>query len=174
MQIDISKTAAENLYLLMNAARDPSKTTVFSAATVTLGVPAERTPDANAHNTEILVTTVQDQGYSGTETLTYTRLHVTQGTVSSGPITVAPGDDEAATLTKVAAAMGLIEAAIVGTSYVAPANESTPGSFVIGGKADNLLYTEETTTVTLVLPDTDVPLTESFTSTQLDGFDPAS
>lgn len=171
MKINIALSAVANFLALLNN-DNPGK--AFSATNVTLGTPTVAAGTAG-RNTEIVITAVENQGYSGTETVSYTRQELAAGaaiaTAKDIPVSVAPADTDAEILTKVATALGLLESELTISNVVDPENESTPGSADITADVDSLLYTG-TYSVTLSVPDADVPLADAITTTDLSGFEP--
>lgn len=81
MKIDATKNAVDNVLALINAANTGQ---TLTSAQVTLGTPAAQTADGQGRNTSIELTGVSAQGYSGTQTYTYTRLTMTQAKGSNG------------------------------------------------------------------------------------------
>ncbi len=136
MKIDISKTAIENVYALINA----DNASTHSAATVTLGVPVVRTPDANPRNTTLELTAVVDGGFTGTDTVTYTRLGMGSGVVTPSFDFEIDGETDAASFkTQVATALGLREDQIQITGTL-PAAEGDDTTMTVAAIADSLLY----------------------------------
>jgi len=171
MKINVSLTPVANLLAQINADNVGLNLT---EAQVSIGVPSARTPDANLNNTTVVLTAVADQGYSGTKTLTYMRLGLDTGVnpaVTS--VQVLPSDDEAGTLAKVVAALGLVASEVTGSAYTAPENENTPGSITLSANAGSLLYVGSDLVIELTVPDTDVDLDGAITTADLTGFEPA-
>lgn len=164
MKIDISKTAIENVFALINA--DNGST--HDAATVTLGVPAVRTPDANPRNTTLVLTAVVGGGFTGTDTVTYTRLGMGSGVVTPSFDFETDGDTTNASFkTQVATALGLREDQIQITGTL-PAAEGDETTMTVAAIADSLLYVgSQALTVTWPVPQ--VPL--DLTTKDLSGFE---
>lgn len=167
MNIDISKTGVENVYALINA----DNSTAHSAATVTLGVPAVRTPDANPRNTTLVLTAVVGGGFTGTDTLTYTRLGMGSGVVTPSFDFEVDGDTTAASFkTQVATALGLREDQITITGTL-PAAEGEDTTMTVAAVADSLLYVgSQALSVSWPVPQ--VPL--DLTTKDLSGFEAAA
>lgn len=171
MKINVSQSPSANLLAQINADNAGLNLT---AGQVTIGVPSVRTPDANPNNTTVVLTAVADQGYSGTKTITYTRLGLDKGVnpaVTS--VEVVSSDNESASLAKVVAALGLIASEVTSTNYVAPENENTPGSITLEANVASLVYYGPGLTVELTVPDADVSLDAAIATGDLTGFEPA-
>lgn len=171
MKVNTALTASANVLAILNATNPGLNAT---AAQVTLGVPSTAA-GAGGRNTSITVTAVANQGFSGSETYTYTRQPLTAGsaiaTAKAVDITILGDDTDAEVLTKAALALGLIESELTLANIVRPVNEDTPGSADVVASAGSLLYTG-TYAATLVVADSDVPLSEAAPDTDLNGFDP--
>jgi hypothetical protein len=169
-KVNTSITAAANVLALINAANPSLNAT---EAQITAGVPTTAA-GTGGRNTAITYTAVDNQGFSGTQTFSYTRRALASGEAIAAakaiPVVIAEGDTDAQVKTKVAVALGLIESEIALSDIVRPADESTPGSADVDAIANSLLYTG-TYAVTLTVPDADVPLDEAASVTDLDGFD---
>ena len=169
-KINPAITAAENVLALVNAA-NPSLNATLSQ--VTLGNPSA-VAGTGGRNTSITFTAVANQGFSGSQTFSYTRQALAAGaaiaTAKDLPVTIAEGDSNAQILTKVATALGLLESQVQIGNVVQPTDEATPGSADITPIANCLLYTGSYEVI-LALPDTDVPLNEAAATTDLDGFE---
>lgn len=171
MKINLQLSPVANFLAILNAA-NPGKN--FSEANLTLGAPTELVGGNGGRNTSILLTAVQDAGFSGTRTVNYTRQPLAVGraiaTAKATDVLVLGTDTEAEILTKVAGALGLLESELTLSDVEIPANENNDGSAVITAKASSLLYVGSYT-VTLEVADTDVPLNDAITTVDLDGFD---
>lgn len=75
---DLSKTGPALVFGLINAA-NPSTFPAgpASATNVTLGVPSALTGDPSGQNTKLTVTAIANQGYTGSQDITYNRLDFT-------------------------------------------------------------------------------------------------
>lgn len=170
-KVNLAISAAENVLALVNAA-NPSLNATLSQ--VTLGNPSTAA-GTGGRNTSITFTAIADQGFSGSQTFSYTRQALAAGqaiaTAKDLPVTIAQGDSDAQILTKAATALGLLESQIQIGNVVQPTDESTPGSADITPIANSLLYTGSYEVI-LALPDADVPLNEAASTTDLDGFEP--
>jgi hypothetical protein len=169
-KVNTSITAAANVLALINAANPSLNAT---EAQITAGVPTAAA-GTGGRNTTITYTAIDNQGFSGTQTFSYTRQALVAGqgiaTAKAVPVQILEGDTDAQVKTKVATALGLIESEISLSDIVRPVDESTPGSADVDAIANSLLYTG-TYAVTLTVPDADVPLNEAASVTDLDGFD---
>jgi len=170
MKVNIALTAAANLLAALNG---DNVGLGASAANVTFGAPAV-VAGAGGRNTEVVITAIADQGFSGTQVISYTRQALSAGaaiaTLKAVPFGIAPGDTNAQILTKAAAALGLIEDELTIADVVQPVDENTPGSANIVAKVTSLLYTG-TFAAELTVPDADVPLNEAITNSDLTSFD---
>jgi len=169
-KVNIAITAAANVLALINAANPSLNAT---AAQITPGSVVSEA-GTGGRNTSITYTAVDNQGFSGTQTFSYTRRALTAGegiaTAKAIPVVIAEGDTDAQVLTKVATALGLIESEISLSNIVRPVDEDTNGSADVVADAGSLLYTG-TFAAVLSVPDADVPLNEAASVTDLDGFD---
>jgi hypothetical protein len=172
MKIDVAKTAQENLIALIVAA-NPGKELAANQFTAAAPVVI---PDDAGRNTTITLSAVVGQGYgAGDATFKYTRLSLAGVNVT--PVTsvrVVDGDDEAATLTKVLAATGILASEVDASDYNAPTDDSVPGMITLTPKAGSTLYVGEEVVIELTwAAEAEPTLGETFTVTDLDGFEPA-
>ena len=169
MKINASKSALANLIdqiLADNVGKS------LTEAQFTAGVPAV-VAGTGGRNTEVTLTAVVGQGYTGSVTFAYTRLDLDSGTAS--PVTsveVLLADDQAASLAKVIAAKGLVAAEVEGSAYTAPVDDTTPGTITITPKADSVLYVGGPVVIELTVPAADPDMGETFATTDLNGFEP--
>lgn len=182
MLINTSKTAIENLIdLIVND--NPSLASANLGAKVTIGAPSEFIQ--GALNTQVLLTAIPNAGFSGTKTVKYTRLGMSSGVASvPSAISINPADTQAQIKTKIAAALGLIEAEIDfvyegqpqddDTNPIdIPVNEDDTSVLVsVQPKAGSLLYVGAALQIQLTVPDADIPLGDAITVDELSGFDP--
>lgn len=172
MKINLQLSAVANFLAILNAA-NPGKN--FSETNLTLGAPQEQTEGAGGRNTSVLLTAIQDAGFSGTRTVNYTRQSLTVGgaiaTAKAVDVLVLGTDTDAEILTKVAGALGLMESELTISDVVIPANENdASGTATITASATSLLYTGAYN-VQLEVADVDVPLNDAITVIDLDGFE---
>lgn len=169
-KINLSLTAQENILALINAANPALNATLEQ---VTVGVPSVAA-GAAGRNTSVTFTAIADQGFSGSQTFSYTRRALAAGeaiaTAKAVPVQILESDNDAQVAAKVATALGLLASEISLASIVRPTNENTPGSADVVADTDSLLYTG-TYAVELTVPDADIPLDEAASVTDLDGFD---
>jgi len=169
-KVNLALTASANVLALINAANPALNATDTQ---VTLGTPSVEA-GTGGRNTSLIVTAIDNQGFSGTQTFAYTRQALASGaavaTAKAVPFAIAPGDTNAQILTKAATALGLLESELTIANVVQPTNETTPGSADIVANVASLLYTG-TYAATLTVPDADVPLSSVATVTDLSGFD---
>lgn len=171
MKINVSISALENLIAQILA--DNAGQTL-TAAQFTAGAPTVYDIPEDDRNTEITLTAVEGQGYTGSVAFHYTRLDLNSGVaVPVTSVQVASGDDMAASLAKAAAAMGLIAEEIDGSDFTAPVDDQTPGSLTLTPKATSLVYVGAPVTIALTVPaETDPAMGDTFTTTDLNGFEP--
>ena len=172
MQINVAKTAQENLIDLIIDA-NPGKS--LAANQFTAAAPSAITP-VGALNTSIVLSAVVGQGYgAGDVTFRYTRLPLSSGqAVPVTSVQVAEGDDQAASLAKVIAALGILASEVDASDYAAPADSDTPGMITLTPKATSVLYVGSADVIELTLPaEAEPTLAETFTVTDLNGFEAA-
>jgi len=172
MKINVAKTAQENLIDLIIDA-NPGKS--LTAAQFTAANPVV-IPDDAGRNTTIVLSAVVGQGYgAGDVTFKYTRLGLAGVNVT--PVTsvrVAEGDDQAASLAKVLAAVGILGSEVDASDYAAPTDDTVPGMITLTPKANSALYVGEEVVIELTwAPEVEPTLADTFTTTDLDGFEPA-
>lgn len=173
MKINLAKTASENLIALILEANAGKS---LAANQFTAAVPSVVYPPVGALNTSIVLSAVVGQGYAaGDATFRYTRLGLNSG-VQGSPVTtleVLATDDQAASATKVLAAMGILASEVDVTDYTAPADSSTPGYITLTPKATSLLYVGDEVIIELTVAASPPTLGETFTVTDLNGFEAA-
>lgn len=169
-KINLALTAQENILALINAANPALNATL---AQVSVGAPVAAA-GTGGRNTTVTFTAIADQGFSGSQTFSYTRRALAAGeaiaTAKDVPVLILESDTDLQVRAKVAAALGLLESEISLADIVRPTNENNPGSADVVADANSLLYTG-TYAVQLTVPDADVPLDEAASVTDLDGFD---
>jgi hypothetical protein len=76
MALDLTKTGAQLIYDLLNAANPNPRHGAFSPTNVTLGAVSTLTGDVSGKNTKVTVTAVAGQGYSGSQTIKFNRIDI--------------------------------------------------------------------------------------------------
>lgn len=166
MLIDVSKTPLENLIAQVIADNAGLQLTT---ADVTAGAPSVFAGDPQ--NTQVTLTAVVGQGWTGSKVFKYTRLGLDSGVaVPVTTVTVVGADDQAGVETKVATALGLRKDQLTFSAYSAAA-DGVPGSITLAIVADSLLYVGANKTVALELATQDLG---TIPNDQLTGFTPAS
>lgn len=169
-KINPSITAQENVLALVNSANAGLNATL---AKVTVGAPSVAA-GTGGRNTSVTFTAIANQGFSGSQTFSYTRLALASGQAIAAakdiPVVIAASDTDNQVKTKIATALGLLESEFTLSNIVRPVNEDTPGSADVVANVSSLLYTG-TYAAVLDIPDADVPLDEAATTTDLSGFD---
>lgn len=168
--IDVAKSALQNICDLVN---EVNSGLGISATSVTAGTPSVITePDVDGRNTSVVLTAVSGQGYSGSKSINYARLGMDSGVVTPvTSVTVLEADNQAEVQTKVATALGLIGSELAFTAYTA-AQVGTDGTITVGPATNSLLYVGATKDVALTISSID--LSSSITTTDTNGFAPAS
>ena len=165
MKINLTKTPLENLVLQIV---EDNAGLVLTAAQVTAGAPSVFGGDPQ--NTQVTLTAVEGQGFTGTKLVKYVRLDMNSGVaVPVTTLEVLAADNQAAVQTKVAVALGLIETELTFSAYTAAVDDATPGTMGVSPKATSVLYTGAGKTMTIVL---ESDLEDEITVTELSGFDP--
>lgn len=169
MKINLTKTPLENLVLQIV---EDNAGLVLTAAQVTAGVPADF--GGSPQNTQVTLTAVEGQGYTGTKLIKYSRLSMNSGVaVPVTSVEVLDTDNQAAVETKVAAAMGLLKSELTFASYTAPVDVSTPGGINVNPNIASLLYQGNGVAIALTLPvPVDPDLEDEIVIDELSGFDP--
>lgn len=185
MNIDISKSPQQNLLDLVNSTNSATSL-ALQLNQFTIGTPSVIEPDAQERNTQIVLTAVPNAGYSGTKTIKYRRINTGQAVPNpNAPITILPSDTQDVIKQKIATALNLrldqLTFVVDGSDWASgtneipiPTDEDTPVTIVsVIGIANGLLYDSDNWfTVTLVVPDADIPLEDAIVISDLDGFDP--
>lgn len=172
MKVNLQLSPVANFLAILNAA-NPGKN--FSESNLTLGAPTELVGGNGGRNTSVLLTAIQDAGFSGTHTVNYTRQTLAAGaaipTANAVSVLVQGTDTDAEILTKVASALGLLESELTISAITIPANENdTSGQATITAVSTSLLYIGSYV-VELDVADEDVPLNDAITVSDLDGFE---
>lgn len=165
MKVNAAKTAIQNILDLVNAANTAQ---VLTSAQVTLGAPSVQA-GTGGRNTALTLTAIAD--FTGTQTFAYTRQSLATGAVAStapAKVDTLVDDDQAESVAKVVAALGLVAGEFVASAFSAPTDAVTDGSVTLTALSTSLLYTG-VRVVTLSLADTS--LATATPVTDLDGFD---
>lgn len=166
MLIDVSKSPLENLVAQVVADNSGLSLT---AAQVTAGNPSVFAGDPQ--NTQVTLTAVNGQGWTGSKLFKYTRLSLDSGVaVPVTSVVVEEADNQAAVETKVATALGLRKDQITFSAYSA-ATEGAAGSLTLAIVANSLLYVGANKTVELTIAPEDLA---GITNDELTGFTAAS
>lgn len=174
-KIDSTKSAIDNVLVLVNAAN----TTSITSAQVTAGVPAAQTADGQGRNTSLTLTAVAGQGFTGSQTYTYVRRGLNDSVLSPvDSYTAAHGVDAATLLNALCVQLGLVNTDV---HLEDPANAGVALSGSITGdqatldlvaNANSLLYVDASSQAITMTWTHD--LAASTPTTALSGFDAAS
>jgi hypothetical protein len=174
-KIDSSKSAILNLLGLVNAANGTS----IAPAQVTAGQPAAQAADGQGRNTSVTLTAVGGQGFTGSQTYTYTRRGLNDSVLSPvDSYTAAHGIDATALLNALCTQLGLVNTDV---HLEDPAAPGTPLAGSITGdqatldlvaNAHSLLYVDGSTQAITMTWTHD--LAQATPTTALSGFDAAS
>ena len=170
-KVNIAISPLANVLAAINAANVASSTNITEAQ-VTAAAPVVAA-GTGGRNTTVDLTGIDGQGIEGTRTFAYTRQSLASGAVAStapASVVVANGDNQAASVTKVATALGLLASEFDASAYTAPADQLTPGTVTITAKATSLLYVGSRV-VPLNFADADVAFATIAPITDLDAFD---
>ena len=165
MKVNPLVSAVQNILDLVNAANTAQ---VLTSAQVTVGAPSIAAGTAG-RNTAVTLTAIAD--FTGTVDFSYTRQSLATGAVAStapAKVDTLVDDDQAASVAKVAAALGLVAGEFVASAFTAPEDAVTDGSITLTALSTSLLYTG-VRVVTLSLADTS--LATATPVTDLDGFE---
>jgi hypothetical protein len=146
MKIDISKTPLENIVLQVI---EDNPGLSLSATQVTAG---DMAVSNGAQNTQVTLTAIPGQGFSGTDVVFYDRMGINDGV---GPdvtsVEVLVTDDQAAVEVKVAAAMGLRLDQLVFSDWTPPVDAGTPGSIGVAPDPTSMLYVGDGVTISITV-----------------------
>lgn len=173
MKIDVAKSPLANLVGLLVEV-NPGKT--VTAAQVTVGAPSVLTGDASGKNSSVTFTAVEGQGKAGSVTLKYDRLGLNSGVaVPVTEVAVTVEDDDATSLAKVIAALGLVASEVDSSDFTKATDSDTDGSITLTPKANSALYVGEEIVILLQIPAAPAPeLDAEFTNTTATGFEPVT
>jgi hypothetical protein len=146
MKIDITKTPLENIVLQV-IEDNPGLT--LSATQVTA---SDMAVSNGAQNTQVTLTAIPGQGFSGTDVVFYDRMGINDGI---GPdvtsVEVLITDDQTAVEVKVAAAMGLRLDQLVFSDWTPPVDAGTPGSIGVAPDPTSMLYVGDGVTISITV-----------------------
>jgi len=172
MKVNITLTPLANVLAAINAANTATSTNITESQ-VTAAAPTTAA-GTGGRNTSVVLTGIDGQGIEGSRTFSYTRQSLASGAVAStapASVLVAEGDNQAASVTKVATALGLLASEFDASAYTAPVDQTTPGTVTITAKTSSLLYVGSRV-VPLNFADEDVAFATVAPVTDADGFDP--
>lgn len=175
MQLNIAKTAQQNLLDLMNAAN----TQTLTLADMTMGAPVvyDDPTDVNTRNTQVTISALQgSEDFKGSQTLRYTRLDVEALVGASYEFQSVEGSTLADVLAGVVAAKGLIAADVELVEAEMPdwSDEMIDGEtapLTLRAKTGSYAYVGEVT-ITVVEPvDGRERFADLYSVVDLDGFE---
>jgi hypothetical protein len=168
MQIDISKSPLENLVLQVV---EDNAGLVLAATQVTAGAPSAFAGDPQ--NTQVTLTAIDGQGFTGSKLVKYVRLGMDSGVaVPVTTLQVLAADNQAAVEAKVAVALGLVEDELVFSAYTAAVDDATPGTITVAAVATSLLYAGAAKTIEITVAAVPDPsLEDEVVIDELTGFD---
>jgi hypothetical protein len=168
MQIDITKSALENLVLQVV---DDNTGLALTANQVTAGAVAVFA--GSPQNSQVTLTAVEGQGFSGSKLVKYSRVGINGGVaVPVTSVDVLMTDTYPEVQAKVALAMGLRADELDFSEWTPPASTSSPGNIGVSPKATSLLYQGGGVFVAVVgvAPE----LEDGVTVDELSGFNPVA
>lgn len=179
MQINASLSALDNLLALINAANTAQ---TITDAQITAGTPAAQAADGEGRNTNVLVSAVAGQGYSGTQTVTYTRRALNDSVVTPNfALTETIGANASDIVAALATANGLVASELElqdpanGNAVVTGAISNSPATLNLVSITGSLLYIDASSqAVTFTWQEPTVALATAIATTALSGFDAAS
>lgn len=178
-KIDASKSAIDNLLALVNAANTGQ---TITNAQVTAGTPAVQTADGQGRNTNVALTAVAGQGYTGSVTVAYARRGLNDSVLAPNfAYTATVGDTASAIIAAVATTNGLVaselhleDPAAPGTPVTGAINNS-PATLNLVSATGSLLYIDGSSqAITFTWNAAQVALSTAVATTNLVGFDAAS
>lgn len=168
MQINASLSAAANLLALINATNEAQ---TLTAAQITIAVPAVKADSGDGRNTSVLLTAVEGQGYSGTQTANYTRRGLADSVAAPSWGTTADSTDTLATiLARIVAQNGLVASEVTLTGDLTNPGVGETSTLTLDSNAGSLLYVDGSTEV-VTLTWQAVPLATAIGTPNLTGFD---
>jgi hypothetical protein len=176
--IDSTKSAINNLLALVNAANTGQ--TLLSSQ-VTAGSATAQAADGQGRNTQVTLTAVAGQGYTGSQTYTYTRRGLNDSVVSPvDSYTATIGVTAAALVTALCTQLGLVASEI---HLEDPANPGVALSGALNAQqaslnlvsaAGSLLYVDASSqAIAMTWNEPTVALATATPNTALSGFDAA-
>lgn len=178
-KIDSSKSAIDNLLVLVNAANTGQ--TLLNTQ-VSAGTPSAQTADGQGRNTSVVLSAIAGHGYTGSQTFTYARRGLNDSVLNPvDSYTATTGVTAASLLTALAAQLGLVaselhleDAAAPGTP-LSGAISNNPATINIVSATGSLLYIDGSTQgITMTWNAPTVDLATAAPNTALSGFDAAS
>lgn len=178
-KIDASKSALDNLLVLVNAANVGQ---TISDTQVTAAAATAKTDTGDGRNTSVVLTAVGGQGYTGSQTVNYTRRALNDSVTSPDfAASETIGATAAAIIAAVAATNGLVaselhleDPAAPGTPVTGAINNS-PATLNLVSAAGSLLYVDASTqAITFTWSAPTVDLATAIATVDLVGFDAAS
>lgn len=171
MKINVGLSALDNLIAQI---LEDNVGQTLTASQFTPGAVSVFVEGGNDRNSEITLTAVPGEGYTGSKVFHFTRLALDTGTaVPVTSVEVVALDDQAASLAKVITAMGLVAAEVDASDYTAPVDEDTDGMITLTPKAGSLLYVGAPVIILLTLPVVVEPdMGTTFGTSELNGFEP--
>lgn len=176
LQIDKTKSALDNLLAIVNSGNSLSITN----AQVTAGAPSVKTDTGDGRNTNVTLTAVAGQGFTGSVTVAYTRRGLNDSVASPvDSLTTATGTDAASIVSTLANQLGLVATEL---HLEDPANAGVALSGPVTGNQANLnlvastsslLYTSGATQ-SIAMTWTAEALSTAVSNTNLPGFANAS
>lgn len=171
LAINPAISAEANLLAILNSGNTAQ---TITAAQVTLGAPTVKADSGDHRNTSIVLTSVAGQGFSGAQTVNYTRRGLNDSvTTPVDTYTATDGETAAAIVTALAAQLGLVatelhleDPAAAGTPLTGPqsGNQATlnlvsaAGSLLyVDGSSQTITMTWNAQTLASAVPNVDLP-----------------
>lgn len=178
-KIDSTKSAILNLLALVSAA---NSALAITPSQVTAGTPAVKTDTGDGRNTNVTLTAVGGQGFTGSQTYAYTRRGLNDSVLSPvDSTTQVIGATAEAIVTALAAQLGLVESevhledpAAAGTPLTGAISNS-PATLNLVSAAGSLLYIDASSqAIAFTWTEPTLDLATATPNTDLAGFDAAS
>jgi hypothetical protein len=178
-KIDASKSALDNLLVLVNTANTGQ---TITNAQVTAAAATVKTDTGDGRNTSVVLSAVGGQGYSGSQTVNYTRRALNDSVTSPNfAATQTIGDTASAIIAALATTNGLVASELhledpgaPGTPVTGAINNS-PATLNLVSANGSLLYIDGSSqAITFTWNAPSVPLTTAIATVDLAGFDAAS
>jgi hypothetical protein len=175
-KIDASKSAIDNLLALVNAANTAQ---TITNAQVTAGTPAAQTADGQGRNTNVQLSAVAGQGYTGNVTVSYARRGLNDSVLAPNfNFAGVQGQTASSIISAIAATNGLeaselhLEDPAVPGTPVTGAISNEPAHLNLVSATGSLLYIDGSSQSITFTWTTN--LSAAVTTTALAGFDAAS